>query len=159
MIKKPTVKLSFLLVLISGLLLNSCSWVERFIIKNATNQAIDITYELTPYERGGTLFHTMPEFYEMNSRKGIDWEKKKEVEDADTSHFKVNVILPPNHVLIIGSLHNQTYQRYDQEFINDRHFNLKHLAVKTADELIDVIPQNFDKQFYKSKGEIVLLLE
>ncbi len=159
MLKAYNIKLSFLLVFASGLLLNSCSWVEQFIIKNNTTETIEITYELNPQERGFALFHTMPEVYEMNSRKGIDWDKKREMQDTDTSYHKVNVKLPPNHVLIIGSLHNQTYERYDQDFYNDRHFNLKHLTVKTADELIDVTPQNFDKQFYKAKGEIVLLVE
>ena len=159
MLKEFNIKLSFLLVFASGLLLNSCSWVERFMIKNNTSEAIEVFYELNSPEIGFSLFHSLPELYEMTSRKEIDWEKKREVEDADTSYYKVNLSLPPNHILIIGSLHNQTYESYDQEFINDRHFNLKHLTIKTADELIDVTPQNFDKQFYKEKGDIILLVE
>lgn len=159
MLKSYNIKLSFLLVLISSLLLNGCSWIEQFMIKNSTTETIVVTYELNSPEKGFSLFHSMPTLYEMTSRKGIDWEKKKEVEDADTSYYRVNVKLPPNHVLIIGSLHNQKYESYDQDFFNDRHFNLKHLTIKIADELIDVTPQNFDKQFYKTNGDIILEVE
>lgn len=159
MLKRYNIKLSILFVLTSGFLLNGCSWVEQFMIKNNTTEAIDVTYELTSSEKGFSLFYNHPELFGLTSKKGIDWEKKKEVEDADTSRYKIHVQLPPNHALIIGSLHNQKYESYDQEFFNDRHFNLKHLTVKTTDELIDITPDKFDTYFYKERGEIILLVE
>ena len=47
-------------------------------------------------------------------------------------------------------MHNDSYEKYDQKFINRRIFNLQELTIKTKKE-IKIIPSTFDSYFTKKK--------
>ena len=74
--------------------------------------------------------------------------------DLDTLNNAVTVILPENTSLIIGELSNDHYSRYDQQFINDRRFNLKVIEIRNGSQTTNISPKQFDTYFKKKNGII-----
>lgn len=84
----------------------------------------------------------------------MDWNKKMETNDLDTSFQTIHINLPPKTTLIFGNLHNDNYTSYNQYFINGRSFNLVEMTIKTNDETIVVKPETFDNYFKKKNGSV-----
>lgn len=146
--KATTFILTTLILLLSG-----CSWQEYFVLHNNTGSDITVTYTTTKVN-GFAIFDNMPSVYQSNNSGEIDWNKKIEVEDKDTSLPGYQFILPPNSILKFGTLSNDNYVKHDQEFINDRVFNLQIMEIMKKDGSVKITADQFDHFFKKKKGLI-----
>jgi hypothetical protein len=140
--------LTFSLFLI--LMLSGCSWVEYFTICNNTSENIDISYSININTAGFKIFDVQPRIFSLKKANIIDWDKQLDITDQDTTKHIVHITLPPNSSVIIGELHNDSYEKNDQKFINGRIFNLQELTIKE----IKITLSNFDSYFTKKKGLI-----
>lgn len=141
-------------ILISiALLLSGCSWQEYFVLHNNTGSNITVTYTTTKVN-GFAIFDKMPAVYQSNNSGEIDWNKKTEVEDKDTSMFGFTFTLPPNSILKFGTLSNDHYLKHDQEFINGRVFNFQIMEIMKKDGSVKITADQFDHFFKKKKGLI-----
>lgn len=147
--------LKILLFLIASGFLWSCSWVQYFMVINESNEPIEVSYTLVPPEKTFAIFENKPTTYELKKPGQINWEKKLEIADLDTTFETVKIQLPANTALVFGYLHNDKYTSYNQYFINGRSFNLTEMTIKTGEETITIIPETFDCYFKKQKGNIV----
>ena len=134
-------------------LLSGCSWVEYFAISNNSQKEIVISYVIDNDFSGINIFNAQPRVYALKKANIINWDKKLTVVDNDTSKQKVTIHLPPNSVVIIGELFNDSYEKYNQEFINGIDFNLKQIKIKEETEIV-IVPSTFDSFFTKKKGII-----
>lgn len=139
--------------------MQSCSRMEDFAVANSTAADCHVTYELQPDLKGIGIFNEKPTCYELTRNGKINWDIKVEVEDDNPDRFVVDVTIPPKCVLIIGNLSNDTYTAYNQEFINDRKFNLQKLTVSCGDFLQQLTPATFDGHFTKVKGVIQMVVK
>jgi hypothetical protein len=135
-------------------LLLGCSWIEHFMVINESDQPIEVTYTLETPKETFAIFDYRYDVYAIKKPGQIDWNKKMEINDLDTSFQTIHIQLPPKATLIFGSLHNDNYTTYNQYFINGRSFNLIEITVKTAKETIVVKPETFDTFFKKKNGSI-----
>lgn len=133
----------------------SCSWVERFMVVNETDEPIEITYTIAPPEKTFAIFDGKFDVFQLKKAKQLDWEKKLDVVDLDTNSLRVHVKLPANAALIFGTLHNDKYTSTNQYFINGRSFNLVEMTISTPTKSTTVNPENFDTHFKKQNGSIV----
>ena len=152
---------SFLLLIFS---LQGCSWICRFYIENSTNETITVEMKLADSCGSFPIFHypfySYGEFRQYNLKKNnsVDFENTKEIK-ADTlekfSHFKFQI--PPHSAVEIGQLQNDTYEKYNQYFINGRKFNIERIVISS--KKIEIVPSTFDNYFHKSKfGEVYFVL-
>lgn len=148
--------LKLYLFLLPLLLLNSCSWVEYFTIKNLSNNPIYINYTLIPLSKNMTLgiFDNSPTFYKSNKNGNIDWNNRTEIEDSNNDKLTTNIILPPKTIMIFGRLNNDNYDNPQQKFINGREFNLDFMEIEVNSEIHHISKKTFDHYFKKNKGEI-----
>jgi hypothetical protein len=154
--KRPFV---FVAILAIASVCTQCSRIEQFVIYNESDTAIYVSYEL---EQGGSfpVFYEDPSVRKLKSRGEIDWSASDlPVNDEDALPAKVRIALPPHSALIFGALHNDEYKHYDQKFINDRQFNLKHLQILSPNKDLEIIPSSFDTYFSKHKGQIRLVVK
>jgi len=133
----------------------SCSWVERFMVVNETNESIEITYTIAPPEKSFAIFDGKFDVFQLKKAKQLDWNKKLDVVDLDTNSLRVLVKLPANAALIFGTLHNDKYTSTNQYFINGRSFNMVEMTISTPKKSTTVNPENFDNHFKKQNGSIV----
>lgn len=147
--------LKILLFLVSISFLWSCSWVQYFMIINESNQPIEVSYKLVPPEKTFAIFENNPTAYELKKPGQINWDKKLDLTDLDTTFETVKLQLPANTALIFGYLHNDKYTSYNQYFINGRSFNLAEMTIKTSKETTTIKPKTFDNYFKEQKGNVV----
>lgn len=140
---------SFFLLALSG-----CSWVEYFMVVNESDKEIEITYTLAPPEKTFAIFDNYPESYALKKKGQINWDKKLEINDLDTSFEVVHLKIPPKTLVIIGRLHNDTYTSYNQNLINGRSFNLVEMTFNQNNEKLVIKPENFDEFFHKKNGSV-----
>jgi len=140
--------------LVFTLFLQGCSWVEYFAIYNETNENISISYEINQNESDFPIFNANPDFYSLNHSMAIDWNKKVNISDKDTSVLKVTIILPPKTSMIFGDLENDTYKNANQKFINGRYWNLEYIKINTTSKQQEIISTDFDTFFTKTNGVI-----
>ena len=145
---------SFLLLTLWG-----CSWVERFMLVNESDQPIEITYTLVPPEKTFAIFDNNPEAYALRKKGQIDWNNKLPINDLDTSFQVVHVQLQPKALLIFGKLYNDTYTSYNQYFINGRSFNLVEMTITINGETQIIKPENFDEFFKKRNGSVSFVVK
>lgn len=141
------------------LVLQGCSWVEQFAIFNLKTDAVIVGYTLNTDIKGVAIFESGPVCYRVTEEGNIDWEQAVVLEDGNPAPDIVLVEVPPKCVLIFGYLHNDTYERYNQEFINDRKFNLKLLFIGNDKTGIQITPATFDAHFQKKKGVIKYIIQ
>jgi len=135
--------------------LSSCSWNEYFALFNASGASIRVRYDIDSVESGFPLFNTAYRAYKTDRNTSIDWNKSVQLIDSDTLKNSVTLILPDQTSLIIGELSNDHYSRYDQQFINDRRFNLNVIEVGNDSHATRISPKQFDTYFKKKNGIIV----
>ncbi|MDF1672376.1 MAG: hypothetical protein P1U41_02665 [Vicingaceae bacterium] len=137
------------------LLFTGCSWSEYFVINNLSDQPIFISYTITkPKEHNFGIFEHSPNFYKTTKQGKIDWNNKVEIKDTEESSEIVNIILPPKTTMIFGRLQNDTYTHYNQNFINDREFNLDFIEIEINLEILHISKNTFNKNFSKDNGII-----
>lgn len=132
----------------------SCSWVQYFMVINESNQPIEVSYTLIPPEKTFAIFENNPDVYVLKKPGQINWDKKLESTDLDTTLETIRVKIPANTALIFGRLYNDQYTSYNQYFINGRSFNLVEMTIKTNNETIVVKPETFDNYFKKKNGSV-----
>lgn len=135
-------------------ILTACSWQEYFIVKNTSNSAIEISYKVSEV-KGFGIFETNPTLYKATSSGDIDWGRQLTFVDSDTSKLMVKITLPAKSILKFGILDNDTYEKYNQKFINGREFNLDELIVINKGDTTQISAKLFDNFFKKEKGCIV----
>lgn len=147
-------KFKFYFFILPFLLFTSCSWSEYFSINNLSENPVYISYTITkPKDHNFGIFEHSPIFYET-TKGNIDWNKKIEIQDSDSSKEVVSIILPPKSIMIFGRLNNDNYKSYDQYFINRREFNLDFIEIEVNLEILHVSKNTFDQNFTKEKGII-----
>ncbi len=129
------------------------------MIINKSDKAIYVNYEIMQSSGVFPIFTDHPSVYPVNSSGGIEWGKDMAFADEDAMPNKISVALPPRSVLVFGSLHNDTYKKYDQQFINGRTFNLKQLQILSNSKILNIIPSSFDDHFKKHQGQIRLVVK
>lgn len=152
--------MKYLLYIFVGLIaLHACSRMEDFAVANPTAADCRITYELQPDLKGFGIFNEKPLCYELTRNGKINWDIKVQIDDDNPDKYAVDVTIPAKTILIIGNLSNDTYTVYNQEFINDRKFNLQKLTVACGDFVQQLTPATFDSHFTKVKGVIQLTVK
>ena len=146
--------LKILILFLTLQLLWSCSWMEHFMVINESDQPIEVIYTLEPPKETFAIFDYRYDVYAIKKPGQIDWNKKMEINDLDTSFQTIHIQLPPKATLIFGNLHNDKYTSYNQYFINGRSFNLVEMSIKTAKDNIVVKPETFDTFFKKKNGSV-----
>jgi hypothetical protein len=141
------------------ILFYGCSWSEHFIIANTSNENAEITYEIKNEMGGFSIFDAKPRAYSLSNNGTIDWEKPIDIIDQNISSEIIKVSLPNNTAIIIGTLSNDKYERYNQTFINDRHFNLKKVEIISSNSTIQITPAIFDAHFVKNSGQIKYVIK
>lgn len=136
-----------------------CSWVQRFMIVNETEEILEINYTIITPSETFAIFESKPEVYALKRKGQINWEKKLKIEDQDTNYFEVTIHLPPQTVLIIGALYNDEYKGYNQQFINGRSFNLVQLNVAQNTKTKSIKPETFDDYFVKRNGNVAYVVK
>lgn len=129
------------------------------MVTNGTASDIVVEYEVLSSTDHLPIFYGQPLAYKLTSDDAIYWNETTKAVDLDSARCAVKVVLPPNHGLIIGGLSNDTYERYDQYFINGRHFDLEHLRIRSAGSLTEIEPNTFDDHFVKKKSVVTFLIE
>ncbi len=137
-------------------LLTGCSWQEYFLITNETASNIAVEYSISSPGTGFGfgIFETTPTIYKLTPTGSIDWNDQLSIVDTDTTSLGVRIILPPKSSIVIGYLSNDHYEKYDQQFINGRTFNLKKINLNSNGKSTEIIPENFDSFFKKSSENI-----
>lgn len=146
------------------LLFTSCSRVYPFFIVNHTGAPLKIDVELAedreifpiffyPNGNGGAF-----SLYEMRSATKVDFGTKSQVQVDTLDHFAhYEVKIPANTAFEFGRLSNQRYERYDQDFMNGRKFNLEH--IHSASHQSDIKPENFDELKTVNQSGVLLILK
>ena len=152
------IKSSIVLLIIAFSVLG-CSWTNHFMIVNESDETITIRYTIEPPKKTFGIFSNLPSMYPLKKKQHIDWYAKLTTKDLDTNIAAVHIELPPKTVLIIGELHNDNYEKYDQYFINGRSFNLGELKITHANNETTIVPNTFDDFFKKNNGNISYVLK
>lgn len=132
----------------------ACSWQQYFVITNNTDDPVSVVYRLASPAGGFGIFETSPSGYGITRKGKIDWNRTLKITDRDTAHDKISIEIPAKSALIIGVLSNDHYKNHDQNFINGREFNLKHLRIVSRSGSREITPDNFDSFFKNEKGFI-----
>lgn len=144
----------------------SCSWQNLFSVYNLSNKPILMEYSFFQNQRGFPLFEA-PVFHKLENGQ-IDWYKTALVDFkesykydtlAEVANVRYKFHLPPKCVVIIGRLNNSHYESVDQNFINDRYFNLTELKIFGEKEEQIITKANFDNYFKVVRGDIVYKLD
>lgn len=148
-------KIEALILLPLVLLLQGCSRQEYVVVTNRTGADIAIEYEIELPMDGFPMFNDVPRVYDLEPTDAIRWDRTRPIVDLDTTRSRVHFILHPDKGLMIGSLSNDTYARYDQYFINGRQFNLKRLTVRKGSTTTVIKPEHFD-QYFTKQGNLII---
>lgn len=144
--------------------LQGCSYLQRFLIFNTTDEPIEVEITLSSDVAGFPIFQYPHNYFDKLDMYDIDRnnnilgpsEKYPDLDTLDNfAHFKI--IIPPKKAIEIGALHNDKYLIYNQKFINNRTFNL--LEIKIPKKNITIVPSTFDSYFSKSdRGDVCFML-
>lgn len=147
-------KLLSYLFIVPVLLVSGCSWVEYFTVGNKTDSPITVTYELNELNEGSMfgIFSTTPGGYQLSNTSKILWDNKTELNDLDENLRIVKVVLPPQSIMIFGKLYNDTYEKYNQLFINGRDFNFNNMVIEHEGKTTLISKITFDDYFVKKNG-------
>ena len=143
----------FGLIIITQLLCG-CSWVEKFVLINESNESVNVIYSIGLVEKGFAVFTHQPQAYQLTKGKKIDWNETLQVEDSDTSLLSVAIKLPPKSAIVFGALHNDQYVSSTQNFINGRHFNFIKMQISSSKQKEIITTKNFDEKFQKKNTVI-----
>ena len=124
------------------------------MLTNETPNNISVEYTIPNPSGGFGIFTTTPTVYKLNSSGNIDWNNQLSLVDLDTNLFTVKLVLPPKSYVIIGNLSNDHYEKDNQQFINDRIFNLEKISIDNNGKSTEIRPENFDNFFKKTSGNI-----
>lgn len=125
------------LVIALCLSLGSCSWRHLFVIKNASEEAIQIRYQLTSLAEAGIF---------KDKVAVLDQKGAPKVASVlfDATTMTVSILLPPNAQAIIGDGRNTKYQWYKKRLAPDEtmpfvpFFNLDYLEISNSKGSITV---------------------
>lgn len=143
-----------ILILIFCFQFYTCSWQEEFVIINSSEQALLITITTSNANGGFEIFDKVPTVFAVDKEGEIKRDKSLQFQFDEVEDRSIQFNLPPKTCAIIGNLSNDKYEKYNQEFINGRKFNLVSIQIKTAHKTISIYPSNFDNHFKKSNGKI-----
>ncbi len=145
------------------LLFTSCSKVYKFFIVNQTGAPLKIDVKLEKDHRSSSIFfypdatRDVFSFYEMQSSTSVDFGRKTTTRVDTIDHFShYEVTIPSNEAFQYGRLNNQSYERYDQEFINGQTFNLNRIHFSA--DYPDIRPENFDHYITTNQSGILLVI-
>lgn len=141
---------------IVAFVLNACSWQESFIVKNQSDEDLVVYYQLKNPTKSFAIFSYTPQVYKLKNNYELDWNSEINILDMDTAILQIKIIIPPKHALVLGHLSNDKYKKYNQDFINDREFNLDFLKISNTQHQVYIVPETFDNYFKKQSGNIVL---
>jgi len=144
------------LLLCSAALFQRCSWTQGFYVINNSSFPAELFITLQPFEGGFSIF-SYQDFsqYPVNSKSKINIEKSEPVQhDTLDAYYKIRILIPPFKAIQIGRLNNQTYEKYNQAFFNDRTFNLEHIRIVAEKKIIEIPDTLFDANFIKENGAI-----
>ena len=134
--------------------LMSCSWIERFVIFNSSENIVLVNYTLSANQNELPIFNKYVQCFELKKNNEIDWEKEIVVVDKDTSAHSFSFEIPPYSKFIFGELHNDTYEKFNTKFINGYRFNLTKMEIIEQAQTVSIVPETFDDFFKKKKGII-----
>lgn len=147
-----------------SLLFMGCSWMTHFYIANHTDDEVVVEIRLSEEELRFPIFYYAQHYYhtyqlvDMN-KKGRILHETKEALEVDTldgfGHCKITI--PPGKALEFGVLNNDYYEHYQQDFINDRKFNL--ISLSFSNGRAPIKPENFDDAITKKDGSVFVLVE
>jgi hypothetical protein len=146
-------KIKFLLLIIP-FFLTGCSWYVLFGVQNNSLENVRIEMYLDSLSGGFPIFEDNEEAFRMKKNGDINWERKVELKDKDSSDWNSVVTIPPGTVYVIGRLSNDTYKSYNQYFINGRVFNLKKLVIIQNSDTLTITPETFDRYFVQDNGMV-----
>ena len=114
-----------------------------------------VDYELDTCKTGLAIFGN-PTGYKTNTSGEIKWNETSQIKDEDTSKYRVRIILSPRTAVVFGTLYNDHFKSYKQEFINGRRFNLKTMLIQKGEFFRNITPENFDESVTKKRGMIYI---
>jgi hypothetical protein len=139
------------LFVLTTLLFTGCSWVNRFFTVNSTDKPITFELKLKyPIDPASIFYSKEFALYEGDGKK-VNYQKQTTIKPdtlENRSHMKI--IIPAHSTLEFGSLFNDTYDRYNQLFINGHVFSMEELNIISGDKTIHMIPSTFDKYYKKA---------
>jgi len=154
-----------LLMLLSVVyILQGCSYSQRFLIFNSTDNAIEVEILLSQDIENLPIFQYPHNYFDKLDMYDIDKNnnilgpsEKYPVLDTLDHHAHFIFTIPPKKAVEIGVLQNDKYSSYDQKFSNNRSFNLE--KIKIHQKSIIIIPSTFDDYFRKNKrGDICFVM-
>ncbi|CAG0976205.1 MAG: hypothetical protein HND27_00965 [Bacteroidetes bacterium] len=149
-------KILFSLWVIFVAILQGCSWTEHFFIINNSSHPVQLFITLAPYERGFSIFNYQDfQQYPVNKKNKLNIEKPEPIKhDTLDAYYNIKMIIPPYKAVSIGYLNNQHYEKYNQDFFNDRQFNLRHIRLITNSNTVEIPDTLFDHYFIKENGAV-----
>jgi hypothetical protein len=132
----------------------SCSWVERFVVFNKSTNSILVNYTLSTNQNELPIFDNHIQCFELKNNKEIDWNKEVILIDKDSSSLSFSFDIPQNSAFIFGSLHNDSYEKFNTKFINGYRFNLTKMEIIEQYQTVSIMPETFDDFFKKKRGII-----
>lgn len=149
------ITLTYCPIIVMMFLFSGCSWQEYFQIINETSSDITIEYKIENPVGGFAIFENHPSVYQLNSSNNVDWDNQLSIIDKDTALLVIRLTLPAKSTTVFGHLSNDRYEKYNQNFINGRVFNLTNLSINNNQNTTLITPINFDNYFKKENGNIV----
>ena len=128
---------------------SGCSWLETFILKNNLDTDVMVTYELDRQSKTHGIFRSKPTAYSLDNSGEINWNKNINCIDIDTSVYNIQIILPANSALDLGSLDNSEYISSKE---NESDFNLITMSFEFNNQLLEIDSENFDTYFKKREN-------
>jgi hypothetical protein len=138
------------LLILIAVLLTGCSWINRFFTVNSTDKPITFELKLRyPIEPASIFYSKEFALYEGDGKK-VNYDKQTTIKpDTMENRSHMKIIIPAHSTLEFGSLFNDTYDKYNQLFINGHVFSLEELNIIESDKETRIIPSTFDKYFKK----------
>lgn len=140
---------SFLLV---SLIFSGCSVQQYFILSNATDEAIVITYSLDDPTSDNTLFGVAGELYQSNRDYFPNWEHKLPYQDLNISDETVTVKLGSKSTLVFGTLSNDKYDSNKKKSAGGKIFNLRKMTFTANGVEFLIDKDNFHDFFLEDSG-------
>lgn len=137
-------------VLFFSLFLAGCSWICELFIVNPTDKPIEIEITLLKNPEGIPIFYYPSDYwnsaktYPCDGSLSVDYNKITETTLNKLSSFSYIIKVPAKSTIEIGSLHNDYYKKYNQQFINGRVFNLTEMKVFRQKDTLKIHPETFD---------------
>lgn len=137
-------KLIVFTLLLATLTFSGCSYLETFILKNNTNTEVKVIYTLDSLTKNYGIFMDQPTGYKLNSTQKVNYDENLNLTDQNFSKYEIEVTLPPQSALDIGTLSNDNYISASE---NESDFNLIQMTILFEDFSFKITPKNFDQYF------------